>query len=59
MQLQIDLVGLIVSFLALKLLMIDLRVFEGEWANVARIMVSIFIKQSNIINLKMDFKNCR
>ena len=58
-QVQIDLVGLIVSFLALKLLMIDLRVFEGEWAKVARIMVSIFIKQSNIINLKVDFKNCR
>ena len=32
--------------------MIDLRVYQGECTNVARIMVSIFIKQSHMINLE-------
>ena len=50
MHIQIDLDSSLVDFSDLKCF--HLMVNQGDWTNVARSMVSMFIKQSHIINLE-------
>ena len=46
--------AIFLRFWQVWLRIINLSLNQGEWANVAITMVSIFIKQSHTINLEMD-----